>query len=379
MKNKIVKILTLFISLTFITAAFSSCGKSHVTDGAKSTEEELRAVGTVGGYEVLYDEYRYVALSCREMLETKYGDGIFDDAESAAKYEQELYDMVMARITANYAVLTLCDEHGYKNALSDKDTIKKVDQTIDALLYETAILNEISVSVSTGIGGNLKYKYEKGGLDKAYGLLHKEMAYYYTTERVMRITLGVEYAFEVLINVLTAKENKVIYLDEDIEDFMFSDEFICTRHIFIENEKGDDIEANRAKAEEALAKYRSGEMTMEKLIGSIYNEDISMGYEGNYFTRGEMDVAYEDAAFALEVGQVSDVIEGENGFYIIERREKSNTFMLSNLEKFGTQITYAIINRMVRERQAELSITLNDFGKSIVLSEIPTTRGEENE
>lgn len=372
------KIITALIALTFILTSLSACGRKSVTDGVYSTEEELRVVGTIGEYEVLFDEYRYVVVSCRKMMENKYGEGIWDDEASAKQYEDELRKMVMERITANYTVLSLCAQHGYKNALTDKETIKKVDATIDALLYEHAVQNKIQVSVSTGMNGELKYKYEKGGLDKAYEHLRRELYDYNLTERVMRLTLGVEYAFEVLINLLTAKENVVIYKDSDIEDFMFSDQFICTRHIFIQNDKGDDVEENRNKADEALEKFRKGEMSMDQLIGSVYNEDVTTVYEGNYFTRGEMELAYENAAFALKEGEVSEVIEGENGFYIIERRAKSNTYMLSNFETFATQITYAIVNSMVREHQAELSLTLNEYGSSLVLYNIPATATEED-
>jgi len=373
------KIITALLALTFILTSLAACGRKSVTDGVYSTEEELRVVGTIGEYEVLFDEYRYVVVSCRDMMENKYGEGIWDDETSAKQYEEELRKMVMERITANYAVLSLCAQHGYKNALTDKETIKQVDATIDALLYEHAVQNKIQVSVSQGMNGELKYKYEKGGLDKAYSHLRRELYDYNLTERVMRLTLGVEYAFEVLINLLTAKENIVIYKDSDIEDFMFSDQFICTRHIFIQNDKGDDVEANRNLADEALEKYRKGEMSMDKLIGSVYNEDVTTAYEGNYFTRGEMEIAYENAAFALKEGEVSEVIEGEHGFYIIERRAKSNTYMLSNFETFATQITYAIVNSMVREHQAELSLDLNEYGSSLVLYNIPATRTEEDE
>ena len=373
------KIITALLALTVILTSLAACGRKSVTDGVYSTEEELRVVGTIGEYEVLFDEYRYVVVSCRDMMENKYGEGIWDDETSAKQYEEELRKMVMERITANYAVLSLCAQHGYKNALTDKETIKQVDATIDALLYEHAVQNKIQVSVSQGMNGELKYKYEKGGLDKAYSHLRRELYDYNLTERVMRLTLGVEYAFEVLINLLTAKENIVIYKDSDIEDFMFSDQFICTRHIFIQNDKGDDVEANRNLADEALEKYRKGEMSMDKLIGSVYNEDVTTAYEGNYFTRGEMEIAYENAAFALKEGEVSEVIEGEHGFYIIERRAKSNTYMLSNFETFATQITYAIVNSMVREHQAELSLDLNEYGSSLVLYNIPATRTEEDE
>jgi parvulin-like peptidyl-prolyl isomerase len=94
-------------------------------------------------------------------------------------------------------------------------------------------------------------------------------------------------------------------------------------------------------------------------------------YLGYYFTYGEMDKTYEDAAFALSVGEVSDVVETEDGFFIIERLEKSSTYMLGNLEEFANQITYALINQKVRSFQDTLSLTLSEFGSSVEFYKIP--------
>ena len=39
--------------------------------------------------------------------------------------------------------------------------------------------------------------------------------------------------------------------------------------------------------------------------------------------------------------------------------------MLGNLDVFAQQITYALVNRKVAERQSELSLTMNDYGKNL--------------
>lgn len=375
MKNKTLKFLTAFLALTFILTSLISCGQKSVTDGAQSTEEELRVVGKIGKYEVSYDEYRYVVLSCKDILAAKYGEDIWKDEATAASYEDELKGMVAERITANYAVLTLCDEHGYTDALSNKDAVKTVNAQIEELLCMYAYHNGIEVEIVEKGDGTLKYKYEAGGVDKVYKYFREDLSYEYLTERVMRLTLGVEYSFERLITILTAEKDLVIYQDEDIEEFIFSDEFICTRHVFIQNDEGESIDENREKAEEVLDMYKTG-TSMDSLIGGKYNDDVSTPYNGAYFTRGEMDKAYEDAAFALKVGEISDIIETEDGFYIIERCEKSTQYMLEHFETLADQITYALVNDMVRSRQSELSIELNEYGSSLILHKIPTTRIE---
>ena len=377
-KSLLLKLFAAFMALTFIVASLASCGKKSVTDGAFSEEGDLEVVGTVGDYEVLYDEFRYVVLSCKDELASKYGEHIWEDDAVAATYEPELSAMVMSRITANYAVLALCEKYGYENPLGDKENIDRVDATIDELLYTHAINTGIRVEVSESLSGKLKYKYEGGGLDDAYDLLREELAYLYLTERVVRLTLGVEYAFEVLINILTVGNNEVVYKDEDVAAFIESDKFICTRHIFVQNDPGESIENNRAIAEYLLEQYNNG-TPFEQLIGGKYNDDFSTPYEGAYFTRGEMETAYEDASFSLEVGEVSGIVVGEDGFYIIQRCEKNPEYMQSNFETFADQITYAAVNTIVREYQKTLSITLNEYGSSLVLYKIPSTWDENQE
>ena len=370
-----IKILTALLALTFILTALASCGPKSVTDGADPTEEELRVVGTVNGYDVCFDEYRYVVLSAKDIMAAKYGEQIWEDETVAATYEDELRRMAGKMITANYAILSLCAENGYTDPLTDKDAVKAVNMQIEELLSLYAYYNGISVEVTEKADGTLKYKYEAGGVDKVYGYFNKDLANSYLTERVMRLTLGTEYAFQQLVRILTVEKNQVIHLDKDVEEYMMSDKFICTRHVFVQNDEGESIDANRAIAETVLSMYNEGS-TMDQLIGSKYNDDVTTAYYGAYFTRGEMDEAYENAAFGLEVGEVSGIIETADGFYIIERCEKNTDYMLSNFDTFADQITYAIINDMVRARQAELSITLNEYGSSLVLHKIPTTRIE---
>jgi NIMA-interacting peptidyl-prolyl cis-trans isomerase 1 len=78
----------------------------------------------------------------------------------------------------------------------------------------------------------------------------------------------------------------------------------------------------KARAGEALAKIRSG-TTFEDAV-SAYSDDAGsadrMGSVGK-FHRDQMDPAFSAAAFALRVGQVSDVVETPFGFHIIKRTQ----------------------------------------------------------
>lgn len=368
MKKTYIKILSVALAL-LLTLPLISCTKG-IFDGVESTEEELRVVGTVGGYDVHYDELYYLIMSCSDMLKSKYGNDIWNDESSAALYGDELREMVLERITSNYAVLSACDDYGFKNALENKALVEYVNDNIEEMIYVFAVQSGINVEMKESLSGDITYKYEKGGYSKAYEIFKEVLAATYVTERVMRLTLGAEFAFAELTDILTGQTGEVIFEESDIEEFMFSDEFICTRHIFIQNDKGDNIEANRALAEEAYAKYQSG-TPMDALMGSKYNEDVTLSTKpALYFTRGEYDKEYEDAAFALRVGQVSGVIETEDGFYIIERCEKSSSYMMGNFEAFAQQITYALVNQKVEAKQNTLFLEMNEFGSSLDFAKI---------
>lgn len=353
------------LSLALILAfPLVSCSKD-LFDGVTVTEEEGRVVGKVGDYEVLYDELYYLIMSCKDIMKIKYGDDIFDSEENAAEYADELEEMVLERITSNYAVLTLCDQYGFKNALEKSDVVDYVNDEMDSLLYSLAVNSGIEVTLNESLTGKLTYKYEKDGLKKTREILAEALEETYLTERVMRLTLATEFAFGELVEILTGKKEEIIYKSEDIEEYMFSDKFIRTRHVFIQNDRGDSVEENRALAEEALQKYRAGD-PMDKLIGSKYNEDVTMSPSvGYYFTYGEMDEAYEKAAFDLKEGEVSDIVETDEGFFIIERCEKSSTYMLGNFEALAEQITYALVNQKVFDHQSTISLEMNDFGRSL--------------
>jgi len=78
----------------------------------------------------------------------------------------------------------------------------------------------------------------------------------------------------------------------------------------------------KARAAEALAKIRGG-ATFEDIVKD-YSDDAGsvdrMGSLGK-FHRDDMDPAFSAAAFALQPGQVSDVVETPFGFHVIKRTQ----------------------------------------------------------
>lgn len=109
------------------------------------------------------------------------------------------------------------------------------------------------------------------------------------------------------------------YIDEDMALFLEnykSDEVVSAQHILIMNDS-KAFDAPRAAIEEILIRAKFGEK-FETLMKE-YNEDPGEDLGGYTFGRGVMVPEFEEAAFALDYNEISDVVESEYGYHIIKR------------------------------------------------------------
>jgi peptidyl-prolyl cis-trans isomerase D len=109
-------------------------------------------------------------------------------------------------------------------------------------------------------------------------------------------------------------------------------------HILLETE-GKDEAAVRARAEALLKQIKAG-ADFAALANKESEDEVSntKGGDLDFFGRGRMVKEFEDVAFSLPVGQVSDVVKSSFGFHIIKVTDKKPESRKS-LDEVRQQIT----------------------------------------
>jgi len=99
-------------------------------------------------------------------------------------------------------------------------------------------------------------------------------------------------------------------------------EQVRASHILLKTEGKDDA-AVKAKAEDVLKQARAGADFAE--LAKKYSEDDASQKNGgdlDYFGRGRMVPEFDQAAFTLDVGKISDLIKTQYGYHIIKVTDK---------------------------------------------------------
>jgi len=123
------------------------------------------------------------------------------------------------------------------------------------------------------------------------------------------------------------------------------------RHILIKTGEGDSPEAlskKRKQAEKILELAKSGEDFAE--LAKQYSEGPTgpKGGDLGTFSRGQMVKPFEDAAFSLKEGEISDIVKTQFGYHII-KVEKIEPGRVKPLEEVRDTITQELRKKKANE------------------------------
>jgi len=172
------------------------------------------------------------------------------------------------------------------------------------------------------------------------------------------------------------KAKVVLPTDSEIEDFykqneseMMEPEQMRARHILIKVDENTDKKKALKRIKDILKEVKKGKASFAELAKK-YSEGPSAPRGGDlgFFIRGQMVRKFEEAAFALKVGEISNVVETEYGYHIIQCIEKKASEKKS-LEEVRDYLRNFIFQKRMEEYYEKWLRRLRDKA-SITRSEV---------
>ena len=332
------------VTLTTLLSA-TACGNDK--ELLESSKEDKTVVMTVAGYAVPLELYRYVALNYKADYESGKSSDIWLGEEGTALLA-ELNADVEETIVTLYATLVMCGEYGI--SADDAYITDSLEITMDAIYEE--------------------YEYD-------YKTYADTIAQYNMNDSVYRFVLRNELLADELLNAMIER-GEIPYDDASIQAVFDSEEFIRVKQILVASDyltasgSNHSDEELRARAEELLGMVNAGG-DFDTLIQQ-HGQDLFMfnNNDGYYFARGRLDEAFEDASFALSVGEVSGIVKTGAGYSILKRYEKDPAYIEKHFDDLREDYIAGLYNLAVEAYAETLTVTASDALKNYTIFNLNT-------
>jgi len=157
---------------------------------------------------------------------------------------------------------------------------------------------------------------------------------------------------------------KYEFTDEELAevDANYAASYVTVRHILFNTVNLDDESYPALSEEEIAVQYELAVQVLEMVKNGADFDEMETNYSANAgcgqftFTDGEMDEAFSDAAFALRVGQVSELVLSQYGYHIIIRDELSD----ERYEDFYDAAVADKFSAVIQVQVDEASIKIKD-------------------
>jgi len=164
------------------------------------------------------------------------------------------------------------------------------------------------------------------------------------------------------VNVSDAEVQK--YYDDNKNTVFLEPEQIRISHILVQF---GDQDPNRKTKEAALDKIK---MIQQKLkdgetfenMANKYSEDSSSNTNGGdigYFSKGQLVAEFENVAFSLPVGQISDIVETPYGFHLIKVTDKKEQ-RVKTFDEVKDSIKQYLLNNLKSDKFNKFLLSLKD-------------------
>lgn len=313
--NKLKKSLGLALTL-LVALALTACSEGN---GETKTEEinEEGIVATVNDKSITQEEFDETLNSYKMMVESQYGAGAWETEVAEGQtmgsyYESSLLDNMILELL----MVEAAEKEGI--SITDEELHTQVDEF--KAYFET---------------------------DEEYQTFLEEKA---MSEEYLQNALKKEY----LINhFLSAKIENLEPTDDELQtifDDLKLNEQVRARHILVATE-------DEAKA--VIERINSGEKFDD--LAKELSIDTGSGANGgdlDYFSYTDMVQPFSESAFSLEIGEVSEPVQSEFGYHIIEVTDKKVDETI-NLEVKKAELTEYYKSYKYEDLLAELKSNAN--------------------
>lgn len=140
------------------------------------------------------------------------------------------------------------------------------------------------------------------------------------------------------------------YYNKNIEDYTSKEEVRISQLVFPLDEQ--TLDALREEVMQIRARINDANDFVNMVNQYSENQEEQQNGDVGYFKRGELLIEIEKAAFSLEVGEISPVVETDRGFYIIHVTDKKPATK-APFEEVKQDIQNQILNQKMQEKMQE--------------------------
>jgi len=168
---------------------------------------------------------------------------------------------------------------------------------------------------------------------------------------------------------ITITDDEIAAFYADNTKMFTTPEQVHARHIIFaagENADADTIINARTNADEARRRALAGEDFAELARELSEGPSAPDGGDLGFFTYQQMVPPFAEAAFALDVGEISDVVRSNFGFHVIKVEEKKPSVMLT-LDETRDQVRLLLTQQQTAEKVKEMIRSLGEKAEIVPL------------
>ncbi|MBF8983633.1 peptidylprolyl isomerase [Lutibacter sp. B2] len=301
----------IFIMLLLVLAVFTTGCQGQEVQVAKAD-----MVAKIDKKVITVENYNKQLAIFKKNYESQYGDKIWSVDVGGKTFLSAVKENVLEKLITDEVIISYLQNK--KVTIDEKEVEKQYT------VYQENIKNQ----------EEFKKFLEENKIDEA------------SIKEQIRTELYVKKFQDEVIKELDLTDEKIKkYYDEHISDYNI--EQVKASHILLKEEE---------KAKDILTKVKAGEDFAK--LAKEFSEDKGSGQQGGdlgYFQRGMMVPEFEEVAFSLENGQISDLVKSQFGYHIIKVIDKK--VEVKEFEEVKDQIKETIMQETMMKKIEETKAT----------------------